>query len=133
MKKLFLILSILLTFGISSCNRDNGPGAIPKKELQKALDLLAKGKMEEYTSKLDFGEELDSIHQHYFSEAIVQRQKITERTMGMVNGYKVKDAKMHGDTVATVYYTQYFANGDSILCSQKMVCIDGIWRLRMRN
>ncbi len=133
MKKLFFILSILLIFGISSCDRDNGPGAIPKKELQKALDLLAQGKMEEFMSKLDFGEELDSIRTHYFTEAIVQRQKMTERTMGTVNGYKVKDAKMYGDTVATVYYTQYFSNGDSILCSQKMVCINGTWRLRMRN
>ena len=58
MKNIFYILLILLTFGITSCNSDDGPAAIPKKELQNALDLLAQGKMEQYMSKLDFGEEL---------------------------------------------------------------------------
>ena len=133
MKNIFYILLILLTFGITSCNSDDGPAAIPKKELQNALDLLAQGKMEQYMSKLDFGEELDSVHYLYFSEAIIKRNKLTERRLGAVNGYKVTGAKMWNDTVATVFYTQYFANGDSCDCSQKMVCIDGTWRLRMRN
>ena len=118
MKNIFYILLILLTFGISSCNRDDGPAAIPKKELQKALDLLTQGKMEQYMSKLDFGEELDSVHYLYFSEAILQRNKLTERKLGAVNGYKVTGAKMWNDTVATVFYTQYFANGDSCDCKR---------------
>lgn len=131
-KTITILLLALVSIVLGAC-RDDDEQTRVKRTLQEALDHLQRGDVETYMHYTDFGCRLDSTQQLYFGMAIRQKLCVQTQTGQDVVSSVVTKAKMHSDTIATVYYTQHFANGDSVLCSQKMVRTQGTWRLRMRE
>lgn len=127
------LLSLLLLLA-SSCHEEKDRTIAPCEAMQRALNLKAEGDFRAYFACLDFGEELDSAQQSIFVTALLRQVQLDRELRSGMQGARVLSAQMPCDTVATVFYRQYFANGDSLDCSQKMVRqSDGVWRLRMRN
>lgn len=104
------------------------------KALQDALeDLYAeKPDVDAYMQRLDFGQSLDSIHYTLFADAIRQQLQF-EGHASRVRAWSKPKVKMQNDSVATVFYTLYLADGDSLCKGQKMVCDGGVWKLRMKD
>lgn len=132
-RRLLPLLSLILL--AASCREEmKDRTAAPCEALQRALNLKAEGNYEGYFACLDFGETPDSAQQALFAAALLRQVELDRELRSGMQGARVLTAQMPCDTVATVFYRQYFANGDSVDCAQKMVRQpDGVWRLRMRN
>lgn len=130
-----LLLCLPLLAIVPSCRgEETDRTAAPREAMQRALNLMAEGKYRDYFACLDFGEDLDSAQQALFVSALIRQEGLNREMRSGLQGGRVLAAQMPSDTVATVFFRQYFANGDSLDCSQKMVRgADGQWRLRMRN
>jgi len=133
-KKACLLLLCLPCLFLGACREEADRSAAPRKAMQQALNMLVAERYEDFFACMDFGEDLDSAQRVLFASTLMRQVALTHETRSGLQGALVLDAQLSGDTVATVFYRQYFANGDSIDCSQKMVRrADGQWLLRMRD
>lgn len=129
-----IVLLCLSVLCLGGCHKETDPSEAPRRAMQQALDLLVTERYEDYFACMDFGEDLDSAQRALFATTLMRQVALTHETRSGLQGALVLGARMAGDTIATVFYRQYFANGDSIDCSQKLTRnADGEWRLRMRN
>lgn len=133
-KNACVLLLGLSAFCFGGCHKETDRSEAPRKAMQQALNLLVAERYEDYFACMDFGEDLDSAQRALFATTLMRQVALTHETRSGLQGALVLDARMAGDTIATIFYRQYFANGDSIDCSQKMTRnADGQWLLRMRN
>lgn len=133
-KNACVLLLCLSAFCFGGCHKETDRSEAPRKAMQQALNLLVAERYEDYFACMDFGEDLDSAQRALFATTLMRQVALTHETRSGLQGALVLDARMAGDTIATIFYRQYFANGDSIDCSQKMTRnADGQWLLRMRN
>lgn len=133
-KRACLMLLCLSCLCLGGCHEEADRSEAPRKAMQQALNLLVAERYEDYFACMDFGEDLDSAQQALFATTLMRQVALTHETRSGLQGALVLDARMTGDTIATVFYRQYFANGDSTDCAQKMTRnAEGRWLLRMRN
>lgn len=124
----------LLLCAMVSCHEEVDRTKAPREALQQALNLLVEGQYEEYFNCMDFGMDLDSTQRELFGEALVRQATLTHELHAGLQGTRVLDGKMQSDSVCTVFFRQYYGNGDSIDCAQKMVRnSEGKWLLRLKN
>lgn len=110
------------------------PTLAPRTTLQEALDAQARGDMDAYFSYMNFGsDDIDTVQQALLKAALAQKQQELQEQRQGLQASIVSTARMRSDTVAIVFYNQYYNNGDSVTCSQKMVRHDGVWKLQMRH
>lgn len=127
------ILGLMLCT-MQSCHEEVDRTKAPREALQQALNLLVEGQYEDYFNCMDFGMDLDSTQRALFGEAVERQAVLTRELRSGLQGSRVLDAKMQSDSVCTVFFRQYYANGDSIDCAQKMVRnAEGKWLLRLKD
>jgi PBP1b-binding outer membrane lipoprotein LpoB len=126
--KVLLLLSLPLL--LLSCSTT--PEQEVKVALGEAFEALQTNDVDAYMQHLDFGQPLDSAFFAVCADA-VRQEMLSEGHELQVVRWKVPQVNFESDSVALAFYTLYLANGDSLCKGQKMVCIDGVWKLRMRE
>lgn len=130
-----LLCGFVALLGVSclnSCAGDN-PYLTPQTALDYALDSL-------YAH--NYGAYIRSVAQEddgpIFSESVMrnllqQHVEATEEEKGVVLGVDVVDTDTLSDSLVVVFYNLNYANGVSEVSSQKVMCQNGEWKLRIRN
>ena len=125
-------VALLSVSYLNSCADDN-PYLTPQTALDYALDSL-------YAH--NYGAYIRSVAQEddgpIFSESVMrillqQHVEATEEEKGVVLGVDVVDTDTLSDSLVVVFYNLNYANGVSELSSQKVMCQNGEWKLRLRN
>lgn len=129
-----LLCGFVALLGVSclhSCAGDN-PYLTPQTALDYALDSL-------YAH--NYGAYIRSVAQEddgpIFSESVMrnllqQHVEATEEEKGVVLGVDVVDTDTLSDSLVVVFYNLNYANGVSEVSSQKVVCQNGEWKLKLR-
>jgi len=124
----------VLLYTLQACHAEGDCTKAPREALQQALNLLVEEQYTEYFDCMDFGMDLDSTQHALFTEALMRQVMLTREMRLGLQRTRVLSAEMESDSVSMVFFRQYFANGDSIDCVQKMVRnAEGKWLLRLRN
>lgn len=125
-------VALLSVSCLNSCADDN-PYLTPQTALDYALDSL-------YAH--NYGAYIRSVAQEddgpIFSESVMrnllqQHVEATEEEKGVVLGVDVVDTDTLSDSLVVVFYKLNYANGVSEVSSQKVMCQNGEWKLRLRN
>lgn len=125
---------VILLGTMQACHKEIDRTKAPREALQQALNLLVEERYADYFDCMDFGMDLDSTQRVLFETAILRQTVLTRELRSGLQGTRVLSAQMQSDSVATVFFRQYYANGDSIECAQKMVRnAEGRWLLRLRD
>lgn len=123
---------MLCWISLSSCE-DKDPASASRKALEKAMRKLQKGDVEGYCRYLDFGQELDSLTEAQIAKMWVMHEKINLNIKGEVLAVDVVKVDVAADTLTTVYYKIKYASGNEEVSSNKLVCVNGEWKIRVRN
>jgi len=132
-KGLCIILAVAVLSAVGCRPKADDRTEEPRRIMQQALNEFLRGEYGQFMSRLDFGGDFDSLQEEAVSLAFIRQQQVVREARSGMQGALVVSAKMQSDSVATVFFREYFANGDSLDCSQKLVRKGGEWRLRMRN
>lgn len=134
------VLAVILSAGCSlyfftSCNENKNadPAEAPKKAFLEAMDYFISKDYDTYSQHLDYGVDMDSTQHTTMLSVLRQHQEWQETSKGSIDSCIAVGATLECDTVATVYYKLKFAGGTSEVSSQKMVRINGEWKIRVRN
>lgn len=128
-KTLFILLLVLC---LAACQKPEGAEAA-KVTLQEALEALNRDDHEAYLQHVDFGADMDSVQMAYMKEVWRQHLGWRRAERAAVTSIDMIDAKLHGDSICTVYYQYTFADGTKEVGSQKMVRHGEDWKIRLRN
>ncbi len=134
MKKLtsYIFLALLATL-VGCKDKELDPKYAPKQAMTEALQKLGEHDYDGYMSYAFLGEDDDSVHIDLVKRLLNQHQEYQEHKKGNVANIDVVDVKFINDSVCTVLYQLAFADSTKEVSSQKMVCIDGNWKICIRN
>ena len=124
---------VALALMVLTACEDKDPKVASGKALIKAMKYLQNGDKEKYYNCLDFGQELDSLTQAQVAMMWVMHQQINQKVKGQALATDVVKVELLADTVALVYYKIKYESGNEEVSSNKMVCRDGEWKIRIRN
>ena len=126
MKKIFSILSLaLVALAFVSCSKNSPEGVV-----QEYVTCMQKGQYEEAIDLFQFKKEpTDEQKQQYAS---VLRDKVGKEIdkKGGISGVEVTNVEMAEDgNSANVSYTIKYGDGTAKACTDKVVNVDGKWKL----
>ncbi len=128
----YVVVSLVLF--LSSCKKEVvDPVDSAKMVLAEALDSLYAHNYGKYLSLMDLGEEMNDEQLKVMFDVLCQHQERQEVLKGTVSSCRIVDAKLEADSVAIVYYEITFSDGTSEGNTQKMICVDDKWKIRVRN
>lgn len=104
-----------------------------KETLREALEALNQNDHDAYLQCVDFGTVMDSVQEAVMRDVLRQHLEWRRKERPSVVSIDMVDAKMHGDTICTVYYQYTFADSTKEVASQKMVRYGEDWKIRLRN
>lgn len=133
MKKTILFALTLVLCVIFGCKHEDAPEDAAKKVLLTALKDLQTHNYDAYLANTDIDCEMDSFHLAIMKQILVQHQEWQDANKGTLTDLQIVDAKMINDTVCSIYYQLEFDDSVKEACSQKMICVDGNWKIRVRN
>lgn len=134
MKNLFGIIIASLLICLASCQeKESDPKEAPSNAMLAALQNLSEHDLDGYLAHAYLAEDDDSIHINLLKQAITQQLQRQEQMKGTVSGYDVIDVRFVNDSICTVLYQYAFSDSTKEVCSQKMVLIDGDWKIKIRN
>ncbi len=123
----YLLLIVLLLFG--SCTND-GDIREARSVLERAIDgMYGDSQDDDWFALLDFGCDLSPEQRQVFAQAY----GMFGNNESVVRCHIDEHVDVVCDSVLVLYYSLYFADGDSLACSQKMVRRNGLWKVRMRE
>lgn len=127
------ILILGLTVVMSVCSCGNSEEAELKLTLKTALESYFTGDIETYEQYVNYGTEMDSIHNIILKKAYEQR--FDQLKGGSVRAVRVEPTTVayENDSVAYVYYNIVLSDSSRETCSQKMNRICDEWKLTVRN
>lgn len=126
-----LILGLAVVLSVCSCG--NSEEAELKLTLKTALEAYFTGDIETYEQYVNYGTEMDSIHNIILKKAYEQR--FDQLKGGSVRAVRVEPTTVayENDSVAYVYYNIVLSDSNRETCSQKMNRICDEWKLTVRN
>ncbi|MBR1667086.1 MAG: DUF4878 domain-containing protein [Bacteroidaceae bacterium] len=130
-RKCFFILCVSLMV-LSSCRELTAEEAA-KETLKEAMEALNREDYDAYLQHVDFGAEMDSAQEAFMRDALRQHLGWQRNERAALVAIDMIDAKMHGDTICTVYCQYTFADSTKEVASQKMVKNGETWKMRLRN
>ena len=105
----------------------------PEETLKVALEALNVEDYDAYLERVDFGADMDSVQIASMKDVLRQHLGWRRSERAAVVSIDIVDAKMHGDSVCTVYYQYTFADKTKEVGAQKMVKYGDKWKIRLRN
>ncbi len=130
----YILMMVVLALSVSSCESVDTDKTAPVKALMtEALDSLRAGRYETYLKSYVDLSDMDSTLIPVLAKAYSQEQGRLAKTNGSFNGYVVNHAQLVNDSLAIVYYDMQYADGTCETCAQRLVCIDGQWKIKIRN
>lgn len=131
---LYSIISFC-AFCFMSCHEEKvvDPTDAPKETLLSALEALNAGDYDSYLKNVDMGEDMDTFHVFFMKQVLKQHHEWIVQEKDSISSVQIVDVKMKNDSLATVYYQYVFGDSTTEVSSQKMMRIDGAWKLRLRN
>lgn len=129
-----IIAALLLTIVPTSClHRSDNPTEEPRKAMQAALDAQLRGDDDAYIQHIDFALDADSTALPLYRILFLQQKQRMKATRGGLMSAHIDTVRLLSDTVAGVFFTEIYANGDSVPSYHKLVRKQGVWRIRVRN
>lgn len=130
----YILSTVMLVLSVSSCEyADTDETAPVKAFMAEALDSLRAGRYETYLKSYVDLSDMDSTLIPILAKAYSQEQGRIAKTNGSFNGYIVNHAQLVNDSLAIVYYDMQYADGTCETCAQRLVCINGEWKIKIRN
>jgi len=134
MKKLlyYIFLALLVTL-VGCISKEFDPQDAPKQAMIEALQKLEEHDYDAYMLYAYLGEDEDSVYIDLIKKLLNQHQEYQEHKKGHVANIDVVDVKFANDSICTVLYQLVFSDSTKEVSSQKMVCVEGDWKIRIRN
>jgi len=133
-KKLLYINLVLQVFCACSCQDENpDPYRSPETALDYALDSLYAHNYDVYIRSVALENGRHVLHEDVMSNLLKQHVQFIEEEKGEVVSCDIVRTDYQTDSLATVYYQLSFSSGATEVSSQKMMCQNGEWKLRIRN
>lgn len=132
-RKLCVSVVILATLIFFGC-KDAAP-PMPAEQ-QVFLDAYHALDLHDYDAYLDFvdmEDNQDTAYVDLLKMVLNQHQEYQTKTKGSVTDVEIVDTKYEADSTCTIFYRLSFSNNASEVSSQKMVCKNGIWKVKLRN
>lgn len=126
-----IIIAMLVCVGCKQKEED--PAAMPKHVLHEALHMLESHDYDAYIAFSDIDCEYDSVYVTIMKNILRQHQESRESAKGNAESIDIVDAKIIADSICMVYYQFTYADSTKEVGVQKMVCVDGNWKIRIRN
>lgn len=125
-------VALLSVSCLNSCAGDN-PYLTPQTALDYALDSLYAHNYGAYIRSVAQEDDSPIFSESVMRNLLQQHVEATEEEKGVVLGVDVVDTDTLSDSLVVVFYNLNYANGVSELSSQKVMCQNGEWKLRIRN
>ena len=125
-------VALLSVSCLNSCADDN-PYLTPQTALDYALDSLYAHNYGAYIRSVAQEDEDPIFSESVMRNLLQQHVEAVEAEKGSVFGVDVEKTDTLTDSLVVVFYKLNFSNGNSEVSSQKVMCQNGKWKLRIRN
>lgn len=128
-----LVASLAFLFIAVSCGDSEPPIPAEHKAFLDAYKALNEHDYDTYLEYVDMEDNEDSTYADLLKMVLNQHQEYQEKKKGSVTDIEIVDSKKESETACTVFYRLSFSGNASEVSSQKMVCVDGDWKIKVRN